>query len=184
MDVKSTVLSRKYADAFLNLYMDSVTDEMITQLEELSAYLKSHKSSLVFFGLHHIAVEEKLRLFETIVEHTKPSIFTRNLFRLLIRHNRVVLCPHIIDMICTLYRKRKNIMMFDVQTSHSLGTRDIECIRTFLNKKTNKRTVCTQRINQKLIAGIRLQSETLLWEYSINKQLKTLAQLIAIKAYQ
>jgi F-type H+-transporting ATPase subunit delta len=179
MDIKSTILSRKYAEAFLNLYMDSITDDMITQLEELSAYLRSHKNALIFFGLHHISVEEKLRLFEKIETRIKPSSFIKNLFELLIKHNRVALCPHVIDMTCKQYRKRKNILMFDIQTSHTLDTQDITLIQQFLSHKTHKHITSTHHINKQLIAGLRLQSETFLWEYSINKQLKKLTQSIA-----
>jgi F-type H+-transporting ATPase subunit delta len=183
MDIKSAIVSRKYAEAFLNIYMDSITDDIIVHLEELSTYLRSHKNALIFFGLHHISAEEKLRLFEKIEMRIKPSSFIKKLFEALIKHNRVTLCPQIIDMICKLYRKRKNIMMFDIQASYPLGTAEISIIRKFLSHKTNTYITSTHSINKNLIAGLRLQSETFLWEYSIHKQLKQLTQSITTKEY-
>lgn len=183
MDIKATILSRKYAEAFLNLYMDSITDDMIIQLEELSDYLKSHKNALIFFGLHHISIEEKLRLFEKIETRIKPTLSIKKLFELLIKHNRVVLFPRIIDTICKLYRKRNNIMMFDIQTTHTLDAQEIAVIQQFLSHKTKKKITSTQQVNKDLIAGLRLQSETFLWEHSINKQLKRLTQSVTTKEY-
>jgi len=65
-------------------------------------------------------------------------------------------------------------MIFNITSSHHLDISDLEIIEKFLAFKTGKKIISHHNLNKKLIAGIRLESNTLLWEYSIYKQCETL----------
>ncbi len=181
MDIRSVILSRKYAEAFLNLFFDSITPETISNLTKLQHYLKNHKNATILFSLHHIPLDAKLKLLDDLGLQLHSCEHIKKLFEILIRHDRAELVLQVFTKICQLYRERKNILMFDIQGSHELDEQSIASIEKFLARSTGKNIQSKQHINKDLIAGLRLQSDTFLWEYSISKQIKKLTQTIAAK---
>ena len=69
MDMKAVITSRKYAQAFLNLFIDSITPEFYSRLITLQVYLHSHRNVLIVFSLHHIPIETKLKLLDELGVH-------------------------------------------------------------------------------------------------------------------
>lgn len=184
MDIRAVLTARKYAQAFLNLFIDSVTPEIYSNLIVLRAFLRSHRNAIIYFSLPHIATEAKIQLLDTLGEKLKPSEPVKKLFETLIRHNRAQILPEVLNKICEYYRARKNIVLFDIESSHVLDKQSVATLEKFLACNTGKNIVSTQHINQDLIAGLRLQSDTMLWEYSIRKQVHELTKIVRIKGYQ
>jgi ATP synthase F1 delta subunit len=183
MDIRATILARKYAQAFLNLYIDQITPQSYAHLLNLQVYLHNHRNALIYFSFPHIALEEKLALFDKLEEKIKPSEPVKKLFKSLIKHNRIMLAPEILIKICDLYRERKNILLFSIESSHELDADAIATIEQFLRHNTGKKIESKSHVNHTLIAGLRLQSNTLSWEYSIHKQLQELTKRIKTKGY-
>jgi F0F1-type ATP synthase delta subunit len=183
MDIRATILARKYAQAFLNIFINQITPENYADLLTLESYLRNHRDAMVYFSLPHIALEEKLTLFDQLEATIKPSEPFKKLFETLIRHNRIMLAPEILIKIGEFYRERKNILHFDIDSSHELDTEAITSIKDFLARHTGKNIESQQYINHNLIAGLRLQSDALLWEYSVRKQIHELNKLIKTKRY-
>jgi ATP synthase F1 delta subunit len=184
MDIQAVIIARKYAQAFLNLYMDSITPAMYTQLIDMQTFLDKHRDALIYFRLPHIAVEAKIRLLDELGEKFKPSEPVKKLFEILIRHNRAQLLPVVLSKICECYRRRKNIVLFDIESSHELDRQAMVTLENFLAHNTGKNIMSKQHINRDLIAGIRLKSTTFLWEYSIRKQMNELSKIVKTKGYQ
>lgn len=184
MDTRAIVTSRKYAQAFLNIFLDSITPEVYASIKSLESFLSSHRNALIFFGLHHIPTDIKLKLLNDL--QSKFTLYEpmKKLFETLIRHNRSQLMPQVLKNICQYYRIRKNTMLFSIQSSHELDKESVATIEKFLAHHTNKHITSVQYINKNLIAGLRLQSDTLLWEYSIHKEIKKLTQIVTAKGYQ
>lgn len=183
MDIRATILARKYAQAFLNLYIDQITPQGYSNLLNLRAYLHNHRDALIYFSFPHIALEQKLALFDELGEKIKPTEPVKKLFETLIRHNRVMLAPDILIKICDLYRERKNILLFTIESSHELDAETIATIELFLMHNTGKKIESKSHVNHTLIAGLRLQSNTLSWEYSVRKQMQELTKLVKTKGY-
>lgn len=183
MDIRATILARKYAQAFLNVYIDQITPQSYSNLLDFRAYLHDHRDALIYFSFPHIALEEKLTLFDELGEKIKPSEPVKKLFETLIRHDRIMLAPDILIKICDLYRERKNILLFSIESSYELDIESIATIEQFLMHKTGKNIESKSHVNHDLIAGLRLQSNTLSWEYSVRKQMQELAKLIKTKGY-
>ena len=72
---------------------------------------------------------------------------------------------------CALPISRNKIARVKISSSHDITQQDLDAIERFLVNQTGLSIIYTYAIDKKLIAGIRLQSNTLLWECSINKQL-------------
>ena len=69
-------------------------------------------------------------------------------------------------------------MEFSVLSAHDLDKKELTTIQHFLEEKTKKTIIYNHKINKDLIAGIRLLSNTLLWEHSIAQQLRDAEQLL------
>ena len=184
MDIRAVITSRKYAQAFLNLFIDSITPEVYAKIIALQAYLRNHRNALIFFSLPHIPMESKLQLLDELGTQFKPSEPVKKLFETLIRHDRAQIAPEVLNKICEYYRARKNIILFDIQSSHELDKQSVALIEKFLAASTGKTITSVQHVNGNLIAGLRLQSDTFLWEYSIRKQMNELTQTVRTKGYQ
>ena len=184
MDIKEVILARRYAQAFLDLFMDSITPTIYANLIALREFLDSHRNTLIYFSLPHISLDTKLQLFDQLGEKIKPSDPVKKLIETLMRHNRVQILPNILSKICECYRKRKNILLFDIESSHELDEQSVTTLEKFLARNTNKTIVTNKHINKDLIAGICLKSNSLLWEYSIRKQVNELTNIFRTKEYR
>ena len=59
MDIQSVKTAKKYARAFLNVFLDQVNVDDFNQICSFSHFLRHHRKSLFFFGLPHISFDEK-----------------------------------------------------------------------------------------------------------------------------
>ncbi len=102
-----------------------------------------------------------------------PPIFDR-LIHLLIQDRRVVLLADILHKLSALYRDRHGIGHVLITSSHILNNEQLSGIKRFLARKTGLDIIYTHRVDRKLIAGIRLQGDSFVWEYSVRKSLNNL----------
>jgi F0F1-type ATP synthase delta subunit len=99
------------------------------------------------------------------------------LIDLLIMDKRSELMPLVLDKICGLYYQIHNIELFTIASSDSLSESQVKDIEQFLAQCTGHVILSHRIIDTDLIAGIRLQSATSLWEHSIRRQLAHVQQL-------
>lgn len=184
MDIRAVSTARKYAQAFLNIFIDEITPEIYSNLQALHTLLRNHHNALIYFSLPHIAIEAKLQSLDELGEKLKPALPVKKLFETLIRHNRAQLMPEVLNKICEYYRIRKNILLFNIESTEQLDSATISILERFLTCNTGKNITSIQHVNPNLIAGLRLQSDTLMWEYSIRKQMNELTKIIRTKEYQ
>ena len=71
-------------------------------------------------------------------------------------------------------QKIEHIMITRIHMHLLLSMNDKEQIEQFLVRATGHTNIYKYKVDNALIAGVRLQSETLLWEHSIAKQLRQL----------
>ena len=168
------IVARKYANAFLNLYIDNISEEYFGSIKKLEKFFDSHKKAVFFLSVPNIENKQKEKLLNELFEKFSVKDLLKPLMRLLFAHKRIFLIDEVLKHIRLLYKERKNIMMFTITSSHQLDGQDLEIIKRFLAYKTGKKIVSEYSVDKNIVAGIRLQSSTLLWEYSISKQCETL----------
>jgi F0F1-type ATP synthase delta subunit len=95
---------------------------------------------------------------------------------LLISQQRVFIFADVLHHLGDLYKIKKKSSFFHIRTSHSLSKKELGSIEQFLKEATNTQIMYEHHIDKRLIAGIRLESDTLLWEYSVNKILNRMRQ--------
>jgi ATP synthase F1 delta subunit len=169
-------IAKKYAHAFMNIYSSALSETDLIAIQEAQQFLQTHKRILFFLQLPQCKkkvaemVEDLMRYF------TLPHVLA-SLFLLLIQHNRSFYIPAVLFFIGVLYRTSRDIVHFLIISSHRLTGDQRAGIEAFLAYITHKNSTCTYMVQKKVIAGIRMQSDEYIWEYSVRKQLASLRAL-------
>ena len=175
MDNKE-IIARKYAKAFLSIFIDKISLKDFNTIKKLEKFFSEHKKTLFFLSIPNISSEQKYTLLVKLFKEFETFEHLDSLIRLLLDHKRIFLIKDVLKHIIILYKELKNIMLFNITSSHQLDESSLEILEKFLATKTSKSIISQYKIDKNLIAGIRLKSYTLLWEYSIQKQCETLRQ--------
>jgi F0F1-type ATP synthase delta subunit len=103
------------------------------------------------------------------------------LIRVLLDENRGYLITAALRELVVLYQAAHNIMPCAITSSHPLSQEELDNVQQFLARQTGSDIIYTYSRDTSLIAGLRVQSKTILWEHSIRKQLRELALHMAPK---
>jgi len=171
MIVTEKIVARRYAIAFLNVFMDMLKEDDLAKMSKLILFFKERRQACFLMRLSLLDNHVKCSALNKISkELLLPDCFEK-LFELLVDHKRTLLLEDVFDELCTEYKKRKKIISFDVITVDPLSEEQKDKIENFLNKATLKTVLCSYREDITLIAGMRLQSKQYLWETSIKDRL-------------
>jgi ATP synthase F1 delta subunit len=174
-------ISKKYAQAVFNVFGASMVRDDIERIEKIVSFLGQHKKALFFLQLAHIDLDVKMRsLDELFVDFSDKKPFMR-LIRFLLDENRGHLIDGVLREIVSLYYDAHKIMPCAITSSHELSSDELHKVEQFLARQTGDDIIYTYKRDPSLIAGLRVQSKTILWEHSIRKQLRELALHMAPK---
>jgi ATP synthase F1 delta subunit len=162
------LLAKKYAVAFINIFSDQVTEQLCTKIVAVRNLLRERHELLYIVSLPQVSDDTKKRALQLIL----PEELFKTLIMLIIKHKRILLLPEILDQIIMEYRKKNNIEHFIITSSHQLPLESLDVLVQFLAVHTHHVVTYDHIIDTSLIAGIRMQSDIHLWEYSIQKQLQ------------
>ncbi len=168
------ILSKRYATAYIHLFDEQLDLPMSDRCAQAADFLRTHHQALLVLKLPTVPVSEQRTCLTALFSHYKLPASLLKLVDLLSEHNRLILLPAILYQIAKLYRVRHNIALYHISSSAQLDKEALEIIINFIEKLSGKKIVTIQKIDESLIAGIRLQSDTRLWEYSIQKKLNEL----------
>ncbi|HLJ31947.1 MAG TPA: ATP synthase F1 subunit delta [Candidatus Babeliales bacterium] len=176
-------IAHKYAKAFKAVFPKACSLSDINKIKIALTFLKKHKQTLLFLQLPQFDDERKKSMVADLVSHFALPHELAHIILLLIQHNRSFYIPEVLASIIELYKEQTNSMEFTLKSSHHLHEKQVEGIKQFLSKKLDKNIISTAVVDPSLIAGLRLQSNEYLWEYSVRKQIQELQQLEKQKAY-
>ncbi len=178
MNQTENVVAKKYATAFLNLYKDKISLDDYHNLKTTADYFKKNHKFFFLLNTPTIPLQRKRTTLISLLEDLKIPTVIAVLVELVLKHQRIFLLPTIFNYLVTVYEQREKIVPFTFYSSHALEKKQIEIAQSFLTKKINASITYTCITNENLIAGIRLQSNFFLWEYSIAKQLNAIHKTI------
>lgn len=174
MNTQDMELARKYAKAFINVFIDKLNAQEIEHVKRLAKFLGQYRRVLFYVQLAFLDGETtKKDFFDLLIKFNLDSLFT-NLINLLESQQRLFLLPKILEYIVKLYNEHHGIMEFTIISSHRLNESELSEIVNFLSIKTGKKILYTALIDKRLIAGLKLYSDTYGWEHSVRKQLEAL----------
>lgn len=175
--ISQSPVARKYAQAYLNVFSDQHTFEDFCSLWRASQFLSEHHSLLFYLSLPMIHETDKKRFIDLFFEKFHLFDSLKQLFYLLLKNKHIFLAIDVLQDIYSLYKMQYGISELKISSSLDLSEEKIAEITNFFIKLSGlERVVVHCSVNPALIAGIRLQSETYLWEYSVAQQLQKLKQ--------
>ena len=178
------LLSYRYAAAFLNLFDKKLTVHDLEKIEKAACCLSDYRGYIIALSVVQLSDEKKQNLLHAIMvkQFELPVVFER-LVHLLIEDRRLVLLADTLKQVAALYRDRHGIAQVLITSSHRLDNEQLSGIKQFLARKTGLDIMYTYRVDKKLIAGVRLQGNSFVWEYSIRKSLNNILTRAGIMHY-
>ncbi len=171
MNIALQLLAEKYARAFFNIFGNKITRDDFYNLLILQKFLRDNKRALFFLELPSITDSIKVKKMIDISDMVHLGARFNPLIKLLVQDGRAGLWRDVVTQLIDVYKQRHNILFFSITSSHALDEGELELLKAFLVSKTGSDIIYDYNVDKSLIAGIRLQSETMIWEYSIRKQL-------------
>jgi|GEM_PF-744751 len=174
---QQAVLIKKYAMAFLNWCGDTISRADYEHIDQFARDFKRNRWALFFLKMPLLSNGTKKQLLEKHLrdEYQLPDCCF-DIMNLLIDHKRGELLPLVFARAAALYRKKHRIMPFMIASSAPLHEQQKTQLVKFLAQQTDCDIIEKYTIDPALIAGIKMQSETFLWEYSIDKKIKQVYQ--------
>jgi F-type H+-transporting ATPase subunit delta len=177
---QSAILAKKYAQAFMNVYGDQLDHDQYRHIPPFTAFLYQNRTVLAFLSIPHIPDQNKIDLLASLLNQFLLSPFFVKLVELIIAHKRSRLLPIILEYMYELFQMKYHVVECALSSSHGLSDEEQACVAEYLSQQTGKTVLYTHRLDPTLIAGIRAQAQTFVWEYSIKKKLNALTHAFMI----
>lgn len=174
MNCMHALLARRYAQAFLRVFPDVIQIDDINRVYACSHFLREHAHICFLLDLSLLPAQHKKEGLIKIFNRFDLSHNFLKLADMLIMHQRTFLLPRVLSSIVAMYKKKEHISFFVISSTQEVSLEQREIVEKFLTKKTANKLLCSYMIDKRLIAGIRMQSNTHLWEKSLQLRLRLL----------
>lgn len=172
-DIKSDLACR-YAQAWLHVFGPSIQYKECIALKAASRFIRSDRRITAFLKMPIIDDSVKIQAFDRVLSAYELPVCLKPLFVMLLEHKRTCLLSTVFIAIARLYLKSAGIELFTISSAYLLSQEQQNLCEAFLSHTTHKKIIAQYVQDESLIAGIRMQSNGMLWEHSIKKQLREL----------
>lgn len=172
MSIISVSLARKYAQAYLS-FAAGLSDNDVDAFKVAANNLADHKEALFLLSVPCVKKDDQKNALKKmiVIPYGLPES-SEKLINLIVNHKRIILLADVFAAVVDLYNKRANRVAVTVASSHALDENDRVVIQKFLASITGQVIMYDYKIEKQLIVGLRLQSDTFLWEHSIQKDMR------------
>jgi F-type H+-transporting ATPase subunit delta len=172
------ILACRYAQAFINVFLDKLSPEDINAIDCTARYLAEHARIIFLLTVPALDDSKKKQAIEQLCAQFNVSEQVKKFMFVLIDHKRAVLLALALRCIVVLYKKEKNILTFSITTAQEVDKNELSVMQQFLARQTGSDIVYTHKVDPTLIAGVRMQSNFYVWEHSVKKHLHAMRLLI------
>ncbi|MGZ9432523.1 F0F1 ATP synthase subunit delta [Mycoplasma sp. 613B] len=160
-----------YAQAIFQIALEQrKVDVFYKQTEKLSEIFKKEEDLLPYLKSFEIEFELKEELIDASFAKTYQAELV-NMIKLLVQNHFISSINYIFNKFekyALDYLKQKKGVVY---SSHKLNKEYMDKIIDFIETKINKKVILKNEIDKKLIAGIKIIIDDLIFENSINSQL-------------
>lgn len=181
MIISQKLIAKKYAKAYLNKYQDIFTQDDLDRICKAAYFLKNHTNFMLLLCAVGVDKSETTEMLDKFCNHFEFTASLQKLVDVLKERKHISFLREVLQDICALYKKRKNILELKIITANELDDADVKKIKSFVESQTRKNVVSSVQIDESLIAGLRLQSDFYLWDYSIASRLRSLQHTLFVE---
>lgn len=173
--------AKKYAQAYVRVFHGDMNISVVQNIERAISFFRQHSTFISLVAVLQRHTKHQNKLLIELIEHFSLPNSLHQLANLLIDHNTLPLLPAILKDIACLYLQQENILPITIYSTTPLQEIEQKQFEDFFAKLSRKKIISQSSINQALIAGVRIQSDIFLWEYSIAKRIQELSGQMLLK---
>lgn len=174
MDKRDIILARRYARAYLGLFMRDMTSTNYQGCYKVAALFVQKPALGFLLDLSLITRTLKLKELERIIAVCGLPVSCNKVTTLLIDHHRAGLLGEMFIQIAQLYKRQAGIDTCTVRSSSTLSVEEKKDIEAVLQQQTQLGLTFTYAVDPSLIAGMRCQTTDFLWEHSVDQVVRRL----------
>ena len=177
------LLSKRYAQALFDLAVEmKQLEEVQKDMILIGKVLQESRELRIVMANAVLDGYKKKRVLDKIFEGKIQKLTLRFLELITLKNREAYL-----DSVCisfeVIYKKYKNIMPVTLTTAYKADKKVIDAILTKLKTVTEKHLDVTEKIDEELIGGFRLDFEDFQYDDSIKVQLKRMAKEFSDNLY-
>ncbi len=168
------LVAKKYAEALVEL---EASDKTLSELKLIKKSLEDcpeFKSSLENPSINN---ETKETILKEILS-SKVSQNCLNLVNLCVNRRRIAIIPLLAEHYEKAYFNKSNIELAKIESPQKLSSAEIEELKKQLESAFKKEVKIESSTNEELIAGIKINMNNKLIDYSLKSKIKKLKQNI------
>lgn len=181
MIISGVSIAKKYATAYLNIHENELTESDVKAIFAACTFFKAHHNFMHLLCVISFDKEKMVQVCKKMVHDLGLPTSLNRLMLLLVNHKHICYLKEVLQDIYCLYKLRKNVLELEIKTASHLDAYAAQAFETFFAQKSGKKIESKVSVDRSLIAGVRLQSDFFLWEYSIASRLRSLRHKLIIE---
>lgn len=181
MVASQSLLAKKYAKAYLNVFSEDIAVEDIKAVEKFALFLKKSRSAMFLICSVNILHEQKVKVLSKLFEHFNVDRILQKLIVVMLKRNDLCLLPQVLQDVYCLYKDQHDIIDLNIISAELLDEEEEKFFQNFFAKLSGKQLLVSTQIDSSLLAGVRLQSNTFLWDYSVASRLRSLRNKLFVE---
>ena len=174
-----SIVSRKYSEAlFLVGEEKSSIDKFEKEVTELSDVFKMNKDIMTSLCHPQLPLQSKVQIV-TDLFGDKVSKEVVALLKVVLRKSRQEFLPEIFEAFIEKCKEDKNVSTAVIISAEKLAQKYIDEIKKDLEKKTTKKIEIEERIDDRLIGGVKIMVDNILYDGSIDGKIKNIYKAIS-----
>ena len=172
-----TTIARRYAEAIADVAVaQNQVEQIDAELNTFAQMMKSNRELYDVFASPVLSGEQKSKVLNALVEHTKPSPTTTNLLKVMLNNYRL----HNLDAVYQQFQReineRKGLLAAEVTTAQALSSDEQNLLSQRLQELTGKQVQVQFKTDATLIGGVITKIGSVEYDGSIRTQLETVKQ--------
>lgn len=170
----------KYARAFLNTHCGDMTRAKLDQLTQVAQELEKLNEAFMYVTYAQKGSPEAYKSILHFLKKFDADTLLEGMVKFLAQQGRLNLLADILNGIVTLYKEDQAIVVCMVKSSCAL-TEDQKVLieNSIKDSLAGKQAEITYNLDPDLIAGIRIQIDDCVGEYSVAKQIGEMRNALA-----
>jgi len=182
--LRENSLARRYALGLIKSIKDEkeylgIKGELegFLELLETNPEFKAGMETLLF------SKQQKRELLDTIREKAGLADKTYNFIKAMMDENRMPALPVVVQVLGKLWLEKNGIERLKVFTAVELSEKLEQKLVDKLEKSFEKKVILDKEIDESLIAGLKIQRESVFYDFSIEGNLKKIKEAILSDAH-
>lgn len=181
MRYSQSLVAKQYAKAYFAEFGHQLKYNDIERIKAVITFFRKHHNFMSLVSLIQASNNNSNLVIEELFELFLLPFTLKKLINLLILHKQLVIFSQVLQDICCLYFLKNKTLEVTITAAIELEDQELKQFENFFIKLSGCKIISNVIIDESLIAGIRMQSDLFLWQYSIKNRLQKLRQNVLIE---